>query len=77
MYGRGARGVLWPRLGVVQEFASETELEEAVGGQVHLWPLNPTVLDYPGGSVEKNPPANAGDTGSIPDLGRSHTQRSN
>ena len=27
---------------------------------------------FPGGSVVKNPPANAGDTGSIPDPGRSH-----
>ena len=26
---------------------------------------------FPGGSVVKNPPANAGDTGSIPDPGRS------
>ena len=26
--------------------------------------------DFPGGSVVKNPPANAGDTGSIPGLGR-------
>ena len=30
------------------------------------------VRDFPGGTVVKNPPANAGDTGSIPDLGRSH-----
>ena len=29
------------------------------------------VLGFPGGSVVKNPPANAGDTGSIPGLGRS------
>ena len=28
-------------------------------------------LGLPGGSVVKNPPANAGDTGSITDLGRS------
>ena len=28
--------------------------------------------DFPGGSVGKNPPANAGDTGSIPSLGRSY-----
>ena len=28
--------------------------------------------DFPGGSVVKNPPANARDTSSIPDLGRSH-----
>ena len=27
---------------------------------------------FPGSSVVKNPPANAGDTGSIPDPGRSH-----
>ena len=29
----------------------------------------------PGGLVVKSPPANAGDTGSIPGLGRSHMQR--
>ena len=28
--------------------------------------------DFPGGAVVKNPPANAGDTGFIPGLGRSH-----
>ena len=28
-------------------------------------------MDVPGGSVVKNPPANAGDTGSIPGSGRS------
>ena len=27
---------------------------------------------FPGGSAVKNPPTNAGDTGSIPNLGRSH-----
>ena len=30
---------------------------------------------FPGGSVAKNPPANAGDTGSSPDPGRSHMSR--
>ena len=30
------------------------------------------VLDFPGGAVVKNPPANAGDTRLIPGLGRSH-----
>ena len=28
--------------------------------------------DFPGGSAVKNPPANAGNTSSIPDPGRSH-----
>ena len=31
----------------------------------------------PGGNVVKNPPANAGDTGSIPGSGRSHMLQSN
>ena len=33
--------------------------------------------DFPGGTVIKNPPASAGDTGSIPGPGRSHMPRSN
>ena len=32
---------------------------------------------FPGGTVVKNPPANAGHTGSIPGPGRSHMLRSN
>ena len=32
---------------------------------------------FPGGAVVKNPPANAGDMGSSPDLGRSHMLQSN
>ena len=33
--------------------------------------------DFPGGTVVKNLPANAGDMGSIPGLGRSHMLQSN
>ena len=33
--------------------------------------------DFPGGTVVKNPPANAGDMGLIPGLGRSHMPWSN
>ena len=29
----------------------------------------PSLWDFPGGPVVKNPPSNAGDTGSIPDQG--------
>ena len=32
---------------------------------------------FPGGAVVKNPPANAGDTGSSPGPGRCHMPRSN
>ena len=35
------------------------------------------VQGFPGGAVVENPPANAGDTGSSPGLGRSHMPRSN
>ena len=33
--------------------------------------------DFPGGTVVKNPPANAGDTGLSPGPGRSHMPQSN
>ena len=33
--------------------------------------------DFPDGTVDENLPANAGDTGSTPGLGRSYTSRCN
>ena len=36
------------------------------------WVLKNVWLDFPGGAVDKNPPAKAGDTGSVPSLGRFH-----
>ena len=39
-------------------------------------PSKNEVKGFPGGSVVKNPPANAGDTGLIPDPGRSHMLQS-
>ena len=39
--------------------------------------LKGDILDFPGGAVDKNPPANAGDTGSSPGPGRSHMPQSN
>ena len=44
---------------------------------VHLQWVSIMVWDFPGGTVDKNPPANAGDTGSIPGLGRFHMVWSN
>ena len=38
---------------------------------------NQLMRDFPGGTVDKYPPANAGDTGSISGPGRSHTPQSN
>ena len=34
-------------------------------------------MDFPGVSVDNNPAANAGDTGSIPSQGRFHMPQSN
>ena len=34
-------------------------------------------MDFPGGTVVKNPPANAGDMDSNPGEGRTHMPRSN
>ena len=42
-----------------------------------LVPLRKRPQDFPGGVVDKNLPANAEDTGSIPGLGRSHIPRGN
>ena len=36
-----------------------------------------TIWDFPGGTVVKNPPANAGDMGLSPGPGRFHMPRSN
>ena len=41
------------------------------GGQIKEKPQ-----EFPGGGVDKNPPANAGDMGSIPGLGGSHMPQS-
>ena len=41
-----------------------------------VWHLINFIEDFPGTAVVKNPPANAGDTGSIPGSGRSHMLQS-
>ena len=43
--------------------------------QLNIKTMN--TLCFPGGTVVENLPANAGDTGSSPGLGRSHMPRSN
>ena len=44
---------------------------------VDLCALRNEILGFPGGAVVENLPANAGDMGSSPGLGRSHVPRSN
>ena len=43
-----------------------------------MFQAHPEITEvFPGGAGVKNPPANAGDTGSSPGLGRSHMRQSN
>ena len=42
-----------------------------VGPSLEIGSLQMELMGFPGGPVVKNPPANAGDTGSIPGSGRS------
>ena len=51
--------------------------ETTVKSELIMYPSEMAFKDFPGGAVVKNPPANAGDTGSIPGAGRSHMPRSN
>ena len=44
---------------------------------IDRWMDKEDVGDFPGGAVVKNPPAIAGDMGSSPGLGTSHTPQSN
>ena len=58
------------------------EIEIKATMRYHFTPKRMTIIkktdrDFPVGAVVKNPPASAGDTGSIPGPGRSHRQWSN
>ena len=53
-----------------------TRRAEAELGKIR-WNQEKCNMDFPGGTVVKNPPANAGDTGSSPGPGRSHMPWSN
>ena len=44
-------------------------------GILHTAIKSVAVNYFPRGAVDRNPPANVGDTGSIPGLGRFHMQR--
>ena len=47
------------------------------GKQLMVFVINNKIWGFPGGAVVENLPANAGDMGSSPGLGRSHMPRSN
>ena len=45
--------------------------------RIKILEMKTILSNFPGGTVVKNPPANARDTGSSPGPGRSHMPRSN
>ena len=55
----------------------ETMLKEVKGASLVARWLRICLPGFPGGAVVENLPADAGDTGSSPGLGRSHMPRSN
>ena len=55
---------------VTQSEVSQKEKNKYHTFNTYIWNLEK--VGFPGGSVIKNPPPNAGDVGSIPGLGRSH-----
>ena len=59
------------RLASGHEVSTEAQMIQQAG------PLRKWTWGFPGGAVVENPPANAGDMGSSPGLGRSHMLRSN
>ena len=63
----------------IKEWLNYKQKQEIKQKQVDLNNLLETlkIQDFPGGSVVKNPPANAGDTGSSPGPGTSHMLQSN
>ena len=52
--------------------SEDTVRRQLSASQEEVLHQNLTSWDFPGGPVVKNPPASAGDTGSIPGPGRSH-----
>ena len=48
----------------------------ATSNLYYIFPCYKNAWGFPGGAAVENPPANAGDTGSSPGLGRSHVPRS-
>ena len=75
--GRCKKKLLWRKQKkTFKKFKSDIRGKINTGSSQKLWKRNVRLKmrwrDFPGGAVVKNPPANAGDTGSSPGLGRSH-----
>ena len=58
-------------------FKKERKMTRSVFNEGSRMGLQEIAWGFPGGAVVENLPANAGDTGSSPGLGRSHMPRTN
>ena len=67
--------MVFTSLGTLSNSGSQFASRHPLDSLIH--PIKKCGEDFPGGAVAKNPPANAGDTGSSPGPGRSHMLRSN
>ena len=67
------KSVDYPHGGIQQAI----DYEDLIEIRRTTWIRSRDFMGFPGGAVVKNLPANAGDTGSSPGLGRSHMPRSN
>ena len=62
--------------GMLKKITEKVPIAFSVG-KIYILISIKIVLNFPGGAVDKNLPAQAGDTGQIPGLGRFHILRSN
>ena len=77
-----AKAVLRGKFIAIQTYLKKQETSQINNLSLHLKQLEKEELKnnprgFPGGAVVENLPANAGDMGSGPGLGRSHMPRSN
>ena len=75
--GQSSLEVTRPRAGLPHQELCVLGAEKGTTARKHLWEKNSAIKGFPGGSVVKNPFANTGNTGLIPDLGRSYMLWSN
>ena len=79
---RGGRGFFKRKISLDQTKQNQERMKQTRKGKYvtklkEIWTIKNNIWGFPGGAVVENLPADAGDTGSSPGLGRSHMPRSN
>ena len=76
MTRKGDKGTFWGDRNVLIDCGNRYMSVQVCKNSQNCMVKKGELTGFPGGSVVKNPPANAGNTGSSPGLGRSHMLRS-